>query len=172
MDPLHILLRWMHIFPALIVVGGLFYIRFALLPASGVLAEQDRTTFRESARALWARWVHASVAFLLVSGFVNFFFKIAELRDAGLKLPMEYHMLWGLKVLLGLILMGFASVFVASSARGQAMRSRGAKWVNVMLVLAVLVVALSGVVRGIKPVPREPAPDETAWHVASQIWQS
>jgi uncharacterized membrane protein len=154
MNYLDILLRWMHIFPALIVVGGLFYIRFALIPSSGVLPEQERITLREGTRNLWAKWVHASIAFLLVSGFVNFYLKVKEYD-----LPSLYHAIWGTKVLLALVLMGLASVYVGRSRRAQAMRQTPYMWLNTMLVLAILIVAMSGILRTIDLVKKDPTPD-------------
>lgn len=143
MDIVALVLRWMHIFSAIILFGGILFMRFALMPAAGVLSETDRNHLREGIRTQWAKWIHISAALLLVSGIINFYLKMTtyELKGTG------YHAIWGVKVLLALAVMGLATMYLGRSERAQRMREKPSTWLNLMAGLAAVVVMISGYLR-------------------------
>ncbi len=142
MDALEVVFRWLHIFGGIIIVGGLLFIRFGLVPAAGVLNEPDRTKFRENVRLQWARWVHLSVAMLFVSGIWN----VAN-KEMTYKLDMWYRGFWSVKFLLALVVMGIISVYMGKSQRAVSMREKPNMWLNSLIGMAVVIVAISGLLR-------------------------
>lgn len=75
---LHVSMRWLHLFSVVVLIGGVFYARFA----AGDLAQG----FKPMA--------YAAIGGILISGTYNFLSKQA--------FPPHYHMWFGIKVLLAL----------------------------------------------------------------------
>ena len=157
-DYLGILLRWMHIFAAIALFGGSIFQRVALVPASKELAADQRQRLGDAVRRRWSRVVMLSILFLLVSGLVNFVLTINLFKAAGLKAPTLYHVLWGTKVLLALVVFFFASALAGRGAATQKFRDNAGKWLTVNLVLATLIVAISGVLRSLHTAPNAAIP--------------
>jgi uncharacterized membrane protein len=144
-DYLGILFRWLHIVPAIVAVGGTIFMRMALVPAAAGLPDAARPAFHEAVRSHWARWVHAAILFLLVSGFYNFF-----TLNARYKLPLPaYHILFSVKLLLALAIFAIASLLSGRTAVAQRMRQNAPTWLNLNIALAVLLICISGVMRSI-----------------------
>lgn len=149
MDPLAVValvFRWVHVLSAVLGIGGAMFVRLALIPAAATLEPAAHDQLREAVRAHWARWLHAAVGLLLVSGLVNFGLKVVKYQ-----LPPTYHMVFGIKFLLALAVMAIASILVGRSALAQKMRASQKFWLNVNLALAVTVICLSGYLRSIDP---------------------
>ncbi|MFM8476554.1 MAG: hypothetical protein ACKOEO_12255 [Planctomycetaceae bacterium] len=86
--------------------------------------------------------MHAGIALFLLSGFLNYFLAMSSHKGDGL-----YHGLIGTKIILALIAFFFASALVGRSAGTQKFRDQSAKWKTVVLVLAAVIIAMSGVVK-------------------------
>ena len=144
-DYLGILFRWLHILAAIVAIGGMAFCRLALLPALRTLDSEQRQQVHEAIRARWSKVVAGAIGLLLVSGIYNIFMVIKapykeELRD-------YYFHVFAVKFVLA-----FGIFFLASalSGRGKAtekIRQNGGFWLTVNLVLALLLVCLSGVLR-------------------------
>jgi uncharacterized membrane protein len=143
-DYVSVLFRWMHILPAIIAVGGTIFMWAALHPAVSELPESQRPALRESIRSRWAKWVMGSILFLLVSGFYNFF-TLVHRYD----LPKVYQMLFGIKFLLALAIFTLASFLTGRTAVAQRIRANAGPWLTLNVVLAVLLVCISGVMRNL-----------------------
>src|SRR3954465_4444699 len=78
--------RILHILGAIILAGGLFYIRYVVPPISAP-GRRPAHQFLGGRRAAWAKWVGIATALLLFTGFWNYiqFSKTYEL-------PKFYHM--------------------------------------------------------------------------------
>ena len=114
MDALLLLLRWMHIFGAVILVGGLCFTRFALLPALADTDDNTREKIQEKIRRKWLPWVIIGITLLLVSGLTNFILfndtvKSQEWGDGQWMRQTSYHAIFGIKFLLALGVFYFAS---------------------------------------------------------------
>ncbi|MCC7086501.1 MAG: hypothetical protein IT427_15995 [Pirellulales bacterium] len=152
MDWLALALRWIHIVAAITAVGGTIFMRMALLPSEQSLDDESRHALRERVRSRWAKVVMACIAFLLLSGLINFFTFIgqtkaepwSEWRTSYNKL---YNMIFGIKALLALVIFFIASALVGRTDALKPIRQNAKMWLTVNVVLAVLVVALSGVLR-------------------------
>jgi uncharacterized membrane protein len=148
----NLLFRWMHILPAIIAVGGSIFMRAALLPAVTGLSDSERPKFHEAVRSRWSKWVAGAILFLLVSGFYNFFY-----NTRTYKLPPVYQMLFGVKFLLALGVFALASILSGRSGLAQRLRQTPRPWLNLNVTMAVLVVLISGAMRGIPHTQREGA---------------
>ncbi|MCH1496610.1 MAG: hypothetical protein L7U72_15435 [Rubripirellula sp.] len=136
---LDVLSRIVHVGTAITLVGGSLFMAIALVPSLEVLQSEQRSAFVTSVRNLWKRYVHAGIALFLLSGFYNYFRAIPKHEGDGL-----YHALLGTKMLLAFVIFFLASVMVGRSARFEAWRQDPSKVLRVMIILAALIVAVSG----------------------------
>ena len=70
MSPLSILVLWVHLFSAIVLVGGSFFIWFVVWPASYKIAadEAERTRMVGRVAKRFSYFTHATVAALVLSG--------------------------------------------------------------------------------------------------------
>ena len=102
--------------------------------------------------SLWKRFIHIGILLFLVSGFYNYLV-VALPSHKGDKL---YHPLIGTKILLGLGMFFIASALVGRSAKFEGMRRNAKFWQTVILVLAAVIVGISGFAKvTLKGKPRE-----------------
>jgi hypothetical protein len=96
----------------------------------------------------WKKIVHGGIALLLASGALNYYRVIADRSHKGDGL---YHGLLGTKILLALAIFFIASALVGRSASFEPMRQNARKWLAINMVLALVIVAISGFlkVRGV-----------------------
>lgn len=138
------LFRWMHILAAIAAVGGTIFARLALLPSLQELPEGHRKTLHEAIRSRWSKVVMASIGFLLISGVYNLVI-ISKAMPEDMK-PF-YHPLFGIKFLLALVIFFIASAMTGRSAAFEKMRTNARFWLTLNMVLAILLVCISGVLR-------------------------
>jgi uncharacterized membrane protein len=160
MDPTLLLLRWAHILGAAIAVGGLFFARFALVPALAEVDSETRDGIHERVRRGWLPWVIGAITLLLVSGLANFLLFNARVKaegwaDGQWMRQTSYHALFGAKFLLALFIFYLASGLVGRGAGTQWIRNDRAKWLSVTLGLAVAVIMISGWMRQLHTGPNE-----------------
>jgi uncharacterized membrane protein len=148
-DFLSVVLRWMHILAAITAVGGTIFSRVALLPAASSLPEDPRRTLLEAIRSRWSKYVAAAILLLLVSGLWNFM-----QMEKTYKLGAAYHALFGIKFLLAFAIFFLASALNGRSALAQKLRANARCWLSVNMTLAILVVCISGVLRGLPHPPK------------------
>jgi uncharacterized membrane protein len=160
MDPTLLLLRWAHILGAAIAVGGLFFARFALVPALAEVDAETRDGIHERVRRGWLPWVIGAITLLLVSGLANFLLFNARVKaegwaDGQWMRQTSYHALFGAKFLLALLIFYLASGLVGRGAGTQWIRNDRAKWLSVTLGLAVAAIMISGWMRQLHTGPNE-----------------
>ena len=91
--------RILHIVGAIILVGGLFYLRTVVMPSPAAANAKSVDEKFGGLRAKWAMWIGIATALLIVTGtwnLVNTF--------QTYKLAATYHMLLTLKILAALAL--------------------------------------------------------------------
>ena len=142
MQEIQILSRWFHIGTVIILVGGTFFIRFILSPAASQLPDAEHAKLKELVMKKWKKFVHAGIGLLLLTGFYNFF--VALPHHKGDK---QYHMLLGIKILIAFVIFFFASALVGRSKSFDAMRQNAKTWQLVILVLAAVIIGISGYVK-------------------------
>ncbi len=112
-DYLNLGLRFLHLFAAFTAVGGLIFIRFALLPSMNELGAAEREDVHSRVRPRWAKLVGIAIGFLLLSGLANYilFVRTFKTMDTAWTdvYAMPYHMLFGIKFAVALVMFFFAS---------------------------------------------------------------
>src|SRR5437868_10877664 len=66
-----VILRWLHIIPAAIAIGGTIFMRFVLPAATGSLPDDQAREVFLRARRIFKIILHASILFLIISGVIN-----------------------------------------------------------------------------------------------------
>lgn len=142
---LPLIMRWIHIGSAITVVGGTVFMLFVLLPAAREILHEEHLKLRAAVLRRWKWFVHAGIGLFLVSGLYNYIIVMAPLHKGdGL-----YHGLMGLKMLLALGVFGLAEVLVGRSKLAEKLRQNAAKFLTINLVLALIIVMLSGFLKSI-----------------------
>ena len=161
-DFLGIALRWFHIFAAIALVGGALFQRLALIGPTSQLPDDVRQRLNDDVRRRWTKVVMLAILLLLVSGLINYILTIRpythnvdifQSKYPSLKLPLAYHILFGVKFLIALVIFFIAS---ALSGRGRAtagIRNKAAGWLSLNLFLAVVLVGISGTLRSLHTGP-------------------
>lgn len=149
---IEILLRWMHILAAITAVGGTIFARLALVPSLGVLNEDARSKLHEAIRQHWARPVQMAISFLIVSGVINI---IVIEKSYNVSLVRYYHPVFGIKFLLALVVFFLASALTGTGKATQRFRDNRRYWLTVNMVVAIIIVCLSGILRK-ADLPRKP----------------
>jgi hypothetical protein len=140
LDLVALLSRWIHIGTAIVLVGGLVFLRFVLSPAAAQLPDEAHARLKELVLATWKKFIHAGIGLFLLSGFYNYLVVQAPLHK-GDKL---YHALMGTKILLALGVFFLSSALVGRSKAFAGMRSNARLWQGVIVALAALIIGISG----------------------------
>ena len=135
MPALNILMRFVHIFSAITLLGGVLAWRFGTIPALAPLGEESRNKVDRAIAAAWRPFVFSAVAGLLISGIYNFLHKTG--------LTPAYHAVIGVKFLLAL------HVFAAAILACRPHNARRARQLTGVAISGVVIVILSAVLRWI-----------------------
>lgn len=160
-DVLGLLFRWLHILAAMTAVGGTIFARFVVLPAHAGLTPQARESLHAEMRRRWSKIVMASIGFLIISGFYNFFM-IFQNYGVELKALKWYHPLFGVKFLLAMVVFAIASLLSGRTALADKIRRSARLWMSVNILLAVIIVCISGILRTGHPPGNPVIPSESA----------
>ncbi|QDV24691.1 hypothetical protein [Aureliella helgolandensis] len=134
--------RVVHVGTAIALVGGSVFTLFVLLPAAKLLSPEAHETLASGIGARWKRFVHLGVLLFLASGFYNYFQAIPLHKGDGL-----YHALVGTKILLALFVFFVSAALVGRSAGLQAIRDQREKWLKILVLVAAIIVCISGFVK-------------------------
>ena len=145
MSTLAIVLRFLHIAPAIIAGGATIFVKIALLPALATLPEAERARLKDAIDRRWRLVVMACVTLLLVSGILNFVLYQAPVHKGQ---PL-YHALFGVKFLAALVVFFLASALSGRSSGLAAIRANSRLWVSVTAALVIAIVLISAVLRNI-----------------------
>jgi hypothetical protein len=137
--------RILHVATAIVVVGGTFFVRFVLFPAAAQnLTEDVHARLRSAVMAKWKRMVHVGIGLFLLTGGLNYYRVFA--KGTHPKDPL-YHALLGTKIILALVIFFLASVLVGRSPAFEGLRRSAPRWLLVNLLLAAVIIAISGFLR-------------------------
>lgn len=145
-----LVIRWMHIFGAIMLVGSTIFMRTVYVPSKELLNFEPKPEFAEWHRKAWARMVMLSSGQLLISGLVSFvlIMKTYTIKDA---FPGNiYQMAFGIKFLLALVVFFLAAALSGRSGLAQKLRQREKFWLTVNMALAITVVLIAGLMRSAK----------------------
>ena len=174
MDALLLLLRWMHIFGAVILVGGLCFTRFALLPALADTDDNTQEKIQEKIRRKWLPWVIIGITLLMVSGLTNFILfndtvKSQGWGDGQWMRQTSYHAIFGVKFLLALGVFYFASGLFGRGSGTAWIRSDRMRWLGVTLGLVVAVIMLSSWLRNLHMGPNQSSTPDLGVSLGTEV---
>jgi len=135
---LQILSRWAHVGTAIVLVGGTAFFRLIVVPS----LPENSADLIGRIRDRWKKVVHGGILLFLVSGLYNYVTMIPQHKGDSL-----YHALVGTKMLLAFYVFFLASVLVGRSPGTQKFRDQSRKWTGIMLLVAAVIVAISGFVK-------------------------
>ncbi len=135
-----IISRVLHLLSAMIMVGGLFYLRTVLAPAGTEACFAGR-------RSVWARWVGAATIFLLTSGAYNLTIILAQSKATETKLPPTYLVLLLVKFLLALFVMFVMAILTGKTDAADRFCGQMQKWLNMAWLAAMAIVVLAAIMR-------------------------
>lgn len=147
--PVDVLSRWFHIGTVIVLIGGSVFMRFVLMPAADTLPDEPHQKLRESVVGRWRKIVGIGIGLILLSGLYNYH-RGAQSHPGQL----AYHILIGTKIVLALVVFFLGSALVGRSAKLEPIRQNRKKWLGVLILLAAVIVAISGYVKvALKPTP-------------------
>ena len=133
--------RALHIMSAIILGGGIFYMR-------SVLSYTGPDACFAGRRQVWSRWVMVASTFLLASGMYSYLTNVWDAKVPGAKaLPMTYHMLFLVKFLLALAVMYIAAITAGKSAAAERARTNIARWLKLGWSAVMAIVIIAGMMR-------------------------
>jgi uncharacterized membrane protein SirB2 len=145
MDGTALVLRWMHIVPAVVAGGATVFARLAILPALQTLPDADRLRVKDAIDRRWLLVVMICITLLLVSGLANFvLYQAPAHKGQGL-----YHALFGIKFIAALGVFFLASALFGRSAAFASIRANARFWGGVAAVLVLTILLISSVLRNI-----------------------
>ncbi len=142
MEILDSIFRVVHVGTAVVIVGGVVFTRFVLLPAAEQLDDESHSKLRQNVLVRWRRIVHIGIALFLISGFYNYFRAMPQHSGDGL-----YHALVGTKIILAFVVFFLSSVIIGSSQKFQSIKQNPKKWLGIVILLAALIIGISGFVK-------------------------
>ena len=131
--------RWLHIIPAIILVGGTLFMRLALSPVASAAADSETAELREALRRRWAKWVMISVGLLLISGLYNF-----AKKATGFELSPIYNGLLLVKIVLAFAAFYLSAVLSGRSKKAIQFRQSEIKWLNILCGIMLAIVLIAG----------------------------
>jgi hypothetical protein len=134
--------RIFHITGAIILVGGIFYLRFIISPTIAAPGAAPVDQFFGGRRTAWAKWVGIATALTLITGLWNYV-QMAKLND----LAKSYHMVAGIKMLAAIAVYLLAALLAGRTAAADSLRRRWRFWLNICLALGLATVILGSVLR-------------------------
>ena len=152
--------RWLHVIPAIALVGGTLFMRLSYVPATQEW--EASAELREAVRKKWAKIVMISIALLLISGLYN-----SAVKSMGYELSPLYNGLLGIKILLGFAIFYLASVLSGRSDKAKAFRERELHWLNILCILMIATVMIAGYMKmSASEFPKKNKSTETAQKIA------
>ena len=148
---LGVLFRWLHIMPACLSIGGVFFMRFVLPVGLTVLEPPQRTAVFLRCRRVFKFVIHVSILFFLISGTYNY---IAN-RAIYHQVKPASHILFGIHALLAVMVFTISLVLLA----GKEPPAPHRQWMLLNFVLLMLVVAAASTLKWVRDhAPATPVP--------------
>ena len=140
-DLLPVLMRWGHVGAAIVLIGGMVFMRFALLQAAKQLPDDVHNDVRDRVMGTWRKFVGIGILLLLLTGIGNYYLAMQTDRVADSKL---YNPLMGMKMLLAMAVFFLASALSGRSKALEGIRRNAALWLVINILLAAAIVAIAG----------------------------
>ena len=151
MEIIDVISRIIHVGTAITLVGGSVFTAFVLMPSAKQLSDESHLQLAALVKSRWKRFVHVGILLFLISGLYNYVRAIPLHKGDGL-----YHALIGTKMILALVLFFIAAALVGRSEKLEPIRQNKEKWIKGLVLLAAIIVAMSGFVK-VRGVPTSAA---------------
>ena len=135
--------RVCHILGAIILIGGVFYIRTIISPTSTAPGTAPVDQLFGGRRAAWAKWVGIATGLLIFSGFFNFYMIMKQNE----RMAWSYNMIFGLKFIAAVVVFALAALLAGRTSIAEALRQKWRMWLGVCLAVSILTVALGSVLK-------------------------
>jgi uncharacterized membrane protein len=155
---LNLISRIAHILGAIVLLGGISYLRKVTAPALARKSERAPKRLYGGGRSAWAKWVGIATLLLLVSGFYNYL----QIVRTNEKMPGVYHMLFGIKFLAALVVFFLAAILAGRTEAAERFRGQAKRWLTLCLACGVLVVVLGSIMRSFPHEPKATAAEAEA----------
>ncbi len=140
-NAVNLLSRWLHIFGAIFLMGGAFYMRAVLMPsAAESLDDATHQKLRTSIMGRWRKWIMILSLVLIATGFYNFF----TVGIPAHKGEPAYHMLFGIKFLLAIAVFGLASMLAGRKSISVKLQQNSKLWLGITLAMGAAIVMIAG----------------------------
>jgi uncharacterized membrane protein len=136
--------KFLHLAAAGVVVGSLVYLRFILLPALDKVEEAQRAAVWQAAFRKSLRWVSYSLALLILTGLDNI---MKARKTLGALTPEQVSGYWGAfwaKIVCVVLAFVFVHMLLVRVPAFERFRAAHRGWLAVLVVLALLILYLSG----------------------------
>jgi uncharacterized membrane protein len=134
--------RLLHILGAIILLGGVFYLWSVVAPGLQASGGAAGDGWFSGNRGTWAKWVGITSLALLATGLFNFVWNVKTYQ-----LPVSYHMLVTLKIVLALVVFFLASVLAGRSGLAERLRTNMKFWLSICVLTGILVVFIGSFMR-------------------------
>lgn len=151
LDPSAIVSRWFHLAAVIVAIGGTVFMRFVLhTPLNTTLPDEISRPLRERVLRIWTRVLHTCILILILSGTYNAILQFPRHKPAEGQMAL-YHVVFGVKLVLVLLLFFIAIAVTGRSRTFEAMRQKRARWLAISAALAGVIVLLSNLLKSIPP---------------------
>ena len=147
------LMQWLHVGSVVLMIGGFFFLRVILLPATKILPDQQQSQMTESAFRRFRAVVWIALLTILVSGIYNFVTFFRSARSQGqtvLETSPDYStyvLILGVKLFIVFLIFTLGVVLTFPYPVFAPFQKRPAPWLNVTLILGLIVIFLSTFLR-------------------------
>jgi len=152
-----LVIRWAHIIPAIMLVGGTIYMVVALHPSMQETDFDAKADLKKAIRGRWSKVVMICAGLLLISGIASL-----GIQASRYDFPQGYyHPVAGLKILLALVILYIASLLVGRSENAEKFREKEGFWLKINATLAIVLVLMAGSLRVADRTPKGSDDDDS-----------
>jgi uncharacterized membrane protein len=144
--------RSLHLFAAIMAVGGAIFIRRVVSPAiKESLTTDGDDSFVNTLLRRCSILVYISVFLVIVTGFWNMTITLAEHRDQA-----NYLILFAVKLILAVVLLLITVVLAGSRPLAARVRKGGSWWIAISILIAIAIVIVSSILKQFPDGPQWP----------------
>ena len=145
------LIQWLHMASVVLMIGGFFFLRVVLIPASRSLPENYQPKLMAAALRRFRVVVWIALVTILASGIYNFvsFLRSANAAtSAGMTPDFSYYILvLGIKLFIVFLIFTLGIVLTFPYPVFDPFQKRPSPWINLTMILGLIVIFLSAVLR-------------------------
>ena len=146
-DPMMVMnavMKWIHLASAAVVVGGLVYMRFILIPSLAGVPEETRAPIWNAAYRKTFRWLAYAFGLLILTGLDNIFKARRTLGGLTPDQLRDYWAVFWLKMILvfsGFVVLHLLMVRIPAFRR---IREAYQTWIGILLAIVLVILFCSG----------------------------